>query len=1002
MSDIILNPNSDKLNCNRVDSYKVRCIVPKSHFDGIEDGYYPMQYFKYLNGLTIFYELSYIQVILPKQNDVIIFFKKEENVNNIIKIGQKGIFYLITDFYDENNIFNDTYIPFDSTIKDENENENEYNVNCKLWKPKDENLTIICKLKENLKYSRQNIALNKVEFTYNNYNIIIPKQDPFKVEQLNYDISFLYSDEQNIKIEEGIGSYNVKFIIESYNNERLYMYGEGSNSIILDGCERNENELNCKISKEKLEEVLIKNNEQFKIGAINDAIGIINFDSILKITITYEIDKKEDIYVKITNLLTEYSPEGIPIAFETNVTNIPNIITDIFNLCYFKKNNLSNLLYLCNFNREKWEYKINDIINMSNSHYKYNFIILPSDKTYYFNINNFGANIKLIYPEILDFTSEQSLTISFLTSNPSSIDNLKFVPDSDYLNCEVLNGIKKCIVPFIHFIGQKNNNYYYLNQTIKNEPSSFVHYESSPIKVILPENIIEIYVNDEDNKNYYGNPLMIGKNNFLNLITNYADENNIFDISDIEEKTHFNTTIYSYNYFKEIFVKVMCRLWKPKNDKIRILCKLNEDIGINSIKLNSVSFNYKKYRIAIISTMSFKIDTKKTNKNILILYSDKQEINIEENKQYYDLKFKIEEYNNEELILLEYKPEIRDEFYFSEFILDNCTTEGKVLTCTIEKEKIIEGLYYSGEIFSLNFYSLEKEQPYKLFDVLDIKINYNISQKEDIFVRVTKLLQTNLSSYNIIPYETNISSISNVQTDIFLYTKVNNVFMCRFKKTTNKPLLFLCFLMNHGTYSSLGEINSEVILNDVHAKYNFRIQPVNNSEEYTIKNDGSFVFIKYPTKLDFTKNDLIPINLIMMHPENTGGIRLNPDSGELVCGNLDNSLKRCLVPKSHFDGKKNGYFYIYYLNKENQLNIFYEVSPILVTLQKEDDSKSDESKPDDSKKNLVGIIVGSVVGGLVLIGIIVFFVVRHIKRKNAAENDFSGKNKSMLSDSNNV
>ena len=99
-----------------------------------------------------------------------------------------------------------------------------------------------------------------------------------------------------------------------------------------------------------MEEILIKNNEQFKVSTINDAIGIINFDFILDITINYEIEDKKDIYVEITNLLSNYSQEDTPIAFETNATNIPNINSDIFNLCYFKKSKNTNLLYLCNFN----------------------------------------------------------------------------------------------------------------------------------------------------------------------------------------------------------------------------------------------------------------------------------------------------------------------------------------------------------------------------------------------------------------------------------------------------------------------------------------------------------------------------------------------------------------------------------------------------------------------------------------------------------------------------
>ena len=120
-------------------------------------------------------------------------------------------------------------------------------------------------------------------------------------------------------------------------------------------------------------------------------------------------------------------------------------------------------------------------------------------------------------------------------------------------------------------------------------------------------------------------------------------------------------------------------------------------------------------------------------------------------------------------------------------------------------------------------------------------------------------------------------------------------------------------------------------------------------------------------------------------------------------------LKRCLVPKSHFAGKQNGYYFIHYLNRENKLNTFYEVSPILVILQKEDKPITDEPQTDDPKKDddtknkkLIAIIVGSSVGGLILIGIIVFFVVRYYKKKKYSNFDLSGKIENILPNSKEV
>ena len=224
----------------------------------------------------------------------------------------------------------------------------------------------------------------------------------------------------------------------------------------------------------------------------------------------------------------------------------------------------------------------------------------------------------------MNFTLEDSLTISHFEANPSeSLENINLDSKSDYLKCENQNGIKKCIVPLNHFKFLESG-YYYLNQNQRYLSSSFLHYESSPIKVIIPENILVIYVYDEDNPNN-GEKILIGKNNFICIVTDYIDEKNIFDISDIEEKTYFNTTIESFFGYN----KVICRLWKPKKSKIRIFCKIEENIGSIPIKLNSASFNYKNHRIVIISEMSCNYNPIKTRQNIPFLYSNEQEIKIE-------------------------------------------------------------------------------------------------------------------------------------------------------------------------------------------------------------------------------------------------------------------------------------------------------------------------------------------------------------------------------------
>ena len=141
--------------------------------------------------------------------------------------------------------------------------------------------------------------LDKISFPHNNYSITIEQNESIIFEQYYDNIPFLYSDKQIININENEDEYILKFKIEMYNKNPLYIYGSYNNYAILEKCESDTEELTCKIKKEKIEEFLVKKNEQFKIGAINDTIGIIPLEHILNITINYENVQKVDIYLEL-------------------------------------------------------------------------------------------------------------------------------------------------------------------------------------------------------------------------------------------------------------------------------------------------------------------------------------------------------------------------------------------------------------------------------------------------------------------------------------------------------------------------------------------------------------------------------------------------------------------------------------------------------------------------------------------------------------------------------
>ena len=762
---------------------------------------------------------------------------------------------------------------------------------------------------------------------------------------------------------------------------------------ILEECNAEGKDLTCKIEKEKLIESLYYNGEIFELYFYFSSEGLYKFSCVLDIKINYNIFKKEDVFVEVTKLLQKSSDSQNYIPYETNVTSISNIISSTFSYntsiglysCKMKKTTSEPLLFLCYNNdlttkpfslgENKTEVILNDI------HIKYNFRIQPVNRPEIFTMDKEGSRIIVRYPTKLDFYKNDLIQINFLMTKPENTRGIRLNSDSEELVCVHQNNeIKKCSVPRSHFNGKKSGYYYTYYSNRENALNTF--YYISPIFVSLPkEDEIIINIKKEYNKSI----IKIGNKGTIVFITDYYDNNNIFNSSDIEEKSKFKAEFLINNKHE-----ANCRLWKPKNENIRMICKFDENLENGYIKLNRVILEYNGKKFYIYSEENLIVE--QLNSNITFLYSDKQEINILEDKQYYDLKFKIEEYNNEVLFLQ--KKEKNEDMYLTELILEECNVEGKDLTCKIEKEKLIESLYYNGEIFELYFY-FSSEGLYKFSCVLDIKINYNISKKEDVFVEVTKLLQMNLDSMKYIPYETNITSISNVISKVFDYDTNIDLYSCRMKKATNEPLLLLCFKRDSEAKSSLGKNKTEVILNDIHIKYNFRIQPLNRPEEFTMNNEGSRIIVRYPTKLDLNKNDSIPIYFIMYEPNNTRGLRLNPDAEELECKHPTNNIKNCSVPRSHFDGKKSGYYYTYYSNGENGLNIFYDISPIYVDLPKEK-----EKTPDNSNtRNLAGIIAGSVVGGVVLIAIIVFLVVRYYKRKKVSIDDFSEKedNKLLLS-----
>ena len=337
LSNIRLNPDEDEIECRNYNATHKGCEVRKTHFKNLDTGYYYTYHSNHNDKSIIFYESSPLKVILPK-NEIYIWIKKENNKDKIKLKEKDPVIVLVTDFNNKKlkKFNNNDNITFTGTFLCERE-EKYYDAICSFITINDDNLRIICKFKTT--FYRSDIYLLYTTLNHNNYKIFIEQKKGIEFELCNDSyIPLLYSDRQEINIKDNESLYELKFDIVEYNNEPLYIYGSNNNYANFDSCDNNTNEITCQISKEILEEILVKNNEQFKVGAMSDIKGILSFEHISNITIKYENVQKQDIYLEINEIIGGSTKKGVPVGLVTNVTEIPNFISAKFDdMKYFKK-----------------------------------------------------------------------------------------------------------------------------------------------------------------------------------------------------------------------------------------------------------------------------------------------------------------------------------------------------------------------------------------------------------------------------------------------------------------------------------------------------------------------------------------------------------------------------------------------------------------------------------------------------------------------------------------
>ena len=400
--------------------------------------------------------------------------------------------------------------------------------------------------------------------------------------------------------------------------------------------------------------------------------------------------------------------------------------------------------------------------------------------------------------------------------------------------------------------------------------------------------------------------------------TNYHDDNNIFNVDDIEENTKFDLEITGTETGTKYVSK--CRLWKSLDSPvykphIQIFCKPENNLEkteVFSVKVTK-NIKYLTYNINIVFNAEDRLY--KSNKNLPFVYPGYKEIIVSENEEKADVEFKYESYNNAQLYLW-----YQDEGKF--LALENCKEDNKILKCEISRENIDMG-YNRDNIFRLIYDVNNPDHPFQIFspDTAQLSFKYPEIQKEDIYLKLEKLLEHESDMNNYFAYETNVTQLPKLNT---LNFKTQN-FECKFVKyDESTPLYLICFGIKSGNYTFGNEGFNK---NDINYKYNFILtsEGLNDEIIHISENNGYSIEYQSSLILDYSSKDTFIIPLF--NNVRLNNLRFNLDGEDIICGDND----KCTVPKSHFKGKNGTYF----LNTKNSFGKYvkiYELFPYQVII----------------------------------------------------------------------
>ena len=941
-----------------------------THFDFLNSGYYRVHSSVYSGKLSIYYELNPFNVILPERKFLILLIEGDDN-KETLNVGKYGTFYFVTNYIDNvTRIFNPSDIEdktkFITTATDEYNNKYT-NINCRLWKSMDEKIKVLCKMNRNFKNTIQNIKLGNANFIYDEYKILVKSMTSIEINQLSYSFPFVYSDKQILNFEENKEIYELKFKVDFYDKNLLYLYdNQFLYYFVLDNCKIEEKELLCKVPKKQIENYYLSSKDFFRLGIMDDNIGTILDNLVGNIYINYETIIKKDINIENIKLIQNIAEISTYFAYETNIDSISELTSKKFVLkfnnkydinCFFKKSvNNKKLLILCeSTNQQDVLYfgKSTKIIILDNIYYKYNFIIHPIENYEIINIEGYDEPFKLIYPETLKLDLEQKLKLRYIIETTRETAIIKLHPDSPSLECQNLIGMKMCRVSYENIPAVISGYYYTYHLNHLNKFS--INYEINPINIIFPNYTkIRIGIQDEYNTDI----IKLGHKGILYLVSNYSDTDAILNSSDVKFIGEFYNSLSNKTY------KADCKFWNPRKKNSRLLCQMKEDfsLGEQIIYIKEIFFIYKMYNISIYSEAQ-NIKVKQLETKISFLFSDIQEIDLNKESNTF-LKFEKYFYNEYDDSLYLYQNDLR----FSKL---ECYDNSYEVICNITKDELLQILSFNGAKYKLAL-KINSEGMFIIPSVLDIIINIQ-SYEKDVEIHIEKLLTPKIKKNQFIAYETNLKNISGFEfTDYFnISTDKNENLNCLFKNNFKDNLLILCKVEKEGMFS-LGKIKDANIIK-TNLFYNFMIKDSENNEELSISGDGTIITSVYPKEFNFTQNDSYIITYETQFPEKIDKLFLNKDSQlSLECKNYI-WYKQCNITKEHFNNLETNYFYTYQAINVDSKSILYEVDPVYIILDKKDNNTS------ESYSYLTIILYA--IEGAILLGMIVFLIWYCIKKR---------------------